>query len=151
MTTRIDNYSNFLRECFNSVFSLDTYITNILSCFPNIREFFKKLLEPSISFEVEGVLLASIFMMVLSGIIITSIILFRRPRADEIADEILQETIRRINQLISRGEVWKAFWLARIWNILDLWDWREALNDAEALVNRLISQGKLQRAYEYAK
>ena len=111
MTTRIDNYSNFLRECFNSVFSLDTYITNILSCFPNIREFFKKLLEPSISFEVESVLLASIFMMVLSGIIITSIILFRRPMTD---DEILQETIRRINRLISQGELYEAFWLARI-------------------------------------
>ena len=56
-------------------------------------------------------LLASIFMMVLSGITITSIILFRRPMTD---DEILQETIRRINRLISQGELYEAFWLARI-------------------------------------
>lgn len=66
-------------------------------------------------------------------------------------DEILQETIRRINRLISQGELYEAFWLARIWDILDLWDWRETLEDAEALVNQLISEGKLRRAYELAQ
>ena len=66
-------------------------------------------------------------------------------------DEILQETIRRINHLIALGELYAAYWLARIWDILELWDWRETLEDAEALINQLISEGKLRRAYELAQ
>ena len=69
--------------------------------------------------------------------------LLRQPMVD---DEVLQETIRRINHLIAQGELYQAYWLARIWDILDLWDWRETLEDVETLINQLISKGNLRRA-----
>ena len=77
------------------------------------------------------------FLMVLSWIIINWTLCFVERITD---DEILRETIRRINRLIAQGELYEAYWLVRIWDILELWDWRETLEDAEALVNQLIFQ-----------
>ena len=39
---------------------------------------------------------------------------------------------------------------ARIWDILDLWDWTETLEDVETIINDLISAGDLRKAYKLA-
>lgn len=85
----------------------------------------------------------SIFLMVLSWIIVNWNTLFRRPMTDH---EVLEENIRRINRLLSQGEIIEAYRLARDLGILNLWDWRETLDDIETFINQLISRGKLRSA-----
>ena len=66
-------------------------------------------------------------------------------------DEILKETFRRINHLIAQEELYEAYLLARIWDILlDLWEWTETLENAKTIINDSISAGDLREAYELA-
>ena len=39
---------------------------------------------------------------------------------------------------------------ARIWDILDLWNWTETLEDGETIINDSISAGDLRKAYKLA-